>query len=73
MKKHRTPSKIYSLALFRKIQGKTVRICSVESWYFSTVKRDAERKASRLNRDNGYITKDQLSCDIDKWIQVETL
>lgn len=65
MKKHRTPSRFYSLALFTKVQGTTIRLCAVETWFSSTRKREAERKANWYNRVN------DLSGD--KYAAVETL
>ena len=68
MKKHRTPSKFYELRLFQKIQGKVIEICNVESWFFTTRKREAQSMANRYNRERGFITKGKLSCEIDKWV-----
>lgn len=69
MKKHRTPSKFYELRLFQKIQGKVIEICNVETWFFTTRKREAQAMANRYNRERGLIKKGQLSCEIDKWVQ----
>jgi len=44
----------YRLFLYRKIQGTLVRICPVESWFSTTRKREAERMANRINKQNGW-------------------
>lgn len=64
--KQRRSRKIYSLAMFQRIQGQTIRICPVESWFSSTIKREAEREANRINRKNEY------SLDA-KFVNVEVL
>lgn len=63
--KHRN-RKFYALALFSRIQGTTVRICSVNSWFASTRKRDAEREAAKYNKEH--------ECSFDaKFCAVEVL
>lgn len=69
MNKHRTPSKIYQLCMFQRIQGQVIQLCNVESWFFTTRKREAQTMANRYNRERGFVKKGQLSCDIDKWVQ----
>lgn len=64
--KQRRNRKFYSLALFRRIQGTTIRICPIESWFSTTIKREAEREANRINRKNEY------SLDA-KFVNVEAL
>lgn len=49
----RRPRRFYSLALFSNVQGKSVRLCPVEAWFFSTVKREAQIAANRYNRAHG--------------------
>lgn len=45
--------RFYALALFSNVQGKIIRICSVESWFSSTIKREAQAAANRYNREHG--------------------
>lgn len=59
-------TKFYTLALFQRIQGQTIRICAVQTEFFSTRKRDAEREARRYAKARGYT-------DADKFVGVETL
>ncbi len=58
----------YVLRLFKRVQNKNVEICDVEHWFNTTIKRDAQRMANRINREKGYVKRGTLSCDIDKWI-----
>ena len=65
MKKFRS-RKLYALALFSKIQGKVIRICSVESGFSTTRKREAEVEANRYNKEH--------ECSFDaKFCNVEAL
>lgn len=63
MKKFRS-RKLYALALFSKIQGKTIRICAVESWFSTTRKREAEAAANRYNREHE-CSFDAKFCDVE--------
>ena len=67
--KHHTnmkTSKFYSIALFQNVQGKTIRICALETWFFSTRKREAQVQANRYNRDHNASLE-------TKWAAVEVL
>lgn len=65
MKKFRS-RKLYSLALFSKMQGQVIRICTVESWFSTTRKREAEVEANRYNKEH--------ECSFDaKFCNVEVL
>lgn len=58
--------KLYALALFGRRQGTTYRICTLESWFSTTRRREAEAAAARYNRKH--------ECSFDsKFCDVETL
>lgn len=58
--------KLYAIALFGKMQGTTYRICSLNPWFSTTIKREAEAFARKTAREEGY-TGDP------KFVAVETL
>ena len=58
--------KLYAIALFGKMQGTAYRICSLNSWFSTTIKREAEAFARKTAREEGY-TGDP------KFVAVETL
>ena len=58
--------KLYAIALFGKMQGTTYRICSLNSWFSTTIKREAEAFARKTAREEGY-TGDP------KFVAIETL
>lgn len=65
-KQHRS-RKLYSLALFSRIQGTVIQVCAVESWFATTRHREAQAAATRYNREH-YYNAERREYFADKWV-----